>query len=151
MFKSWSIQGFLMSYLLLWPALIRQKNLEKKNSTGCLLKTNCSDKKFAFSRAHKLSHQITIHSVFHQPAEFFFSKKICQMKACQNMICITRSWSLMQVWGEMKYSATFSIGASSWVSNTWPNPCGHCPRRSWSVFWWRFYCINHLNMFSKFV
>ena len=33
------LQVFLISYLLFWPALIRQIFLEKKNSAGCLLKT----------------------------------------------------------------------------------------------------------------
>ena len=56
--------------------------LEKKNSAGCLL-NKLADKKIAFSKAHKLSYQITIFS-FSSASRIFFSKKICQIKAGQN-------------------------------------------------------------------
>ena len=42
--------------------------------------------KFAFSEAHKFSRQIVFSG---QPAEFFFSKKNCQMKAGQYTIQLT--------------------------------------------------------------
>ena len=74
---------FVISYLLFLPALIWQKKIEKKNSAGCQQQKDWW--KFSFSEAYKCSVVFINHFVFRrQCADFFFSQKMCQMKAGQN-------------------------------------------------------------------
>ena len=80
-------QVFVKSYLLFWPAFIWQMFLEKKNSAGCLRNNKLTDENFLFQRQFLVKLKCSVFSLVtffrRQPAEFFYSKIICQMKAGQ--------------------------------------------------------------------
>ena len=90
---------------------------EKKNSAGYLVKRHWW--KFAYSEAHKISRQITMFNFFishfvceRQPAEFFFSKTITEMKAGQNeKHDITKISGFVQVW---RIYSWFSYGLTTY-------------------------------------
>ena len=82
---------FVISYLLLWPAFIWQI-LEKMNFSWLPSKNKVADENLQFQRHTNFLVKLQC-SFFHQPAEYFFSKKTCVMKAGWNKTYyVTKTW-----------------------------------------------------------
>ena len=92
------LQVFVIS-LLFWPAFNWWFFLEKKNSTGCLVKTKCWWQNWSLQFDEKSSHFV----FGRQPADFS-SPKICQMVKITKMM----TWSLVQVWFQFENTSLTS-------------------------------------------